>query len=38
MDHLFAVAAESQMKEFSRQTAERHKASLDRIFADHVDA
>jgi len=34
----FKPLSESQMKEFSRQTAERHKASIDRIFAAHVDA
>ncbi len=26
-----------EMKEFSRQTSVQHKASIDRIFADHVD-
>jgi len=34
----FKPLSDSQMKEFSRQTAEQHKASLDRIFAAHVDA
>ena len=34
----FQPLSGSQMKEFSQRTAEEHKASIDRIFANHVDA
>ena len=34
----FQPLSGAEMKEFSRKTAVQHKASIDRIFADHVDA
>jgi uncharacterized protein len=34
----FKPLTEAEMKEFSRQTTEQHKASIDLKFRDHVDA